>query len=354
MHRTLREEITMKKSFVRTLSIAALCILVIGACSSKSPVEAQDSELWPNIEPFKTGLLKVSDIHEIYYELCGNLEGKPVFVLHGGPGARISPYYRRFFNPDSYLIVLHDQRGCGKSRPLFELRENTTPSLVGDIEKLRNHLELEKIILFGGSWGSTLGLAYAETYPKNVSGMVLRGIFTATKEETDHFFSGGVRPFFPETYEKLKKIIGQEPSALAIYQKVKSKDPAERMKYSKAWTAYEIKLASLSFPDEEIERLINSNELANLVVSLALIESFYMANGCFFEEGQLLRDAEKIKDIPTILINGRYDMICPPINAYRLHKRLNNSKLNIVERAGHSMNERLIEEALVRAMKEFE
>lgn len=340
-------------SIQATLFLVSASFLVLAVCVTKNQATAKDGKLWPEIEPYETGHLKVSDVHEVYYELCGNPKGKPVFVLHGGPGASISPYYRRFFNPDTFLIVLHDQRGCGRSRPKFELRENTSPHLVEDIEKLRNHLNLGKIILFGGSWGSTLGLAYAETYPENVSGLILRGIFTAAQDEIDHFYSGGVRPFFPETYEKLEQAFGNNPTPQIIYEKVKSKDPADRRRYGRAWTTYEAKLAKLHYPEERLQYLLTSEELADFVISLALIENHYMANGCFFEQGQLLRDASKIKDIPTVLINGRYDMICPPFNAHRLHKKLNNSKLVIVERAGHSMDEPYIEQALVRAMIEF-
>lgn len=349
------EEAEMKIFSNKALFFLALtCFLVLAVCVEKNQATVKNQSLWPEIKPFETGHLKVSGIHEIYYELCGNPEGKPVFVLHGGPGARVTPYYRRFFNPDAFLIVLHDQRGCGNSRPIFELRENTTPYLVEDIEKLRGHLKLDKIILFGGSWGSTLGLAYAETYPDNVSAMVLRGIFTAAQDEMDHFYRGGVRPFFPETYEKLEQAFGKNPTPQAIYEKVNSKDPAERRKYGRAWTGYEAKLAMLHYPDEWLHNLLTSEEYADVVVSLALIENHYMANGCFFEPGQLLRDTDKIKNIPTVLVNGRYDMICPPFNGYRLHKRLNNSELIIVEEAGHSMNERDIEQALLRAMRKFE
>lgn len=350
----IQEEYIMRNSFVRRPFVLVICFLFMAVCTHKNQAAAKEETLWPEIEPFKTDHLKVSDIHEIYYELCGNPEGKPVFVLHGGPGARISPYYRRFFNPDVYLIVLHDQRGCGQSRPLFELRENTSQHLVEDIERLRNQLKLDKIILFGGSWGSTLALAYAETYPDHVSAMVLRGIFTAAQDEMDHFYGGGVRFFFPETYGKLEQAFGKNLTPQKIYDKVKSEDPAERRKYGRAWTAYEIKIGNLYFPDEWLNNFLNSKEYADLVVSLALIENHYMANGCFFEQGQLLRDTDKIKDIRTILVNGRYDMICPPFNAYRLHKRLNNSKLIIAEEAGHSMDERNIEQALVRAMRELE
>lgn len=341
-------------SYKTSLFITLACVLVLAVCATKNQATAKNNRLWPEIEPFEAGHLQVSSLHDIYYELCGNPEGKPVFVLHGGPGAQITPYYRRFFNPDAFLIVLHDQRGCGNSRPRFELRENTTPHLVEDIEKLRNHLKLDKIILFGGSWGSTLGLAYAETHPENVSAMVLRGIFTASQDEMDHFYRGGVRPFFPEIYEKLEQVFGQDPTPRSIYDKVKSEDPGERRKYGRAWTAYEAKLAMLHYPDAWLHELLTSDQYADIAVSLALIENHFMANGCFLEEGQLLRDTDKIKNIPTVLVNGRYDMICPPFNAYRLHKRLMNSRLIIAEESGHSMNEKKIEQALLGAIKELE
>jgi proline iminopeptidase len=344
----------VKKFSPKTLFLVFICLAFIASYGEEGQTKKEPNGLWPPLEPNETGYLKVSDLHEIYYELCGNPKGKPVFVLHGGPGGSTSPYYRRFFNPETYLIVLHDQRGAGKSRPAFEIRENTTQHLVEDIEQLRNHLKLEEIILFGGSWGSTLALAYGETYPANVSGMVLRGIFTAAQDEIDHFYRGGVRPFFPETYEKLKQVLGQEPSPEVFLKLVQSIDPAEQQKYSKVWTAYEFKIGGLEIPDEFINNFVNSKENANLVFALALIENYYMANGCFLEEGQLLQNASKIKDIPIVLVNGRYDMICPPINAYRLHKRLSNSKLIIVEAAGHWMGDPPIEKALLKAMREFE
>lgn len=329
-----------------------VCVLGISARVTVSSV--QRTQLWPQIDPFDKGHLQVSDIHEIYYEQCGNPNGKPVFVLHGGPGGNINPYYRRFFNPAVFHIVLHDQRGAGQSRPQFKLKENTTQHLVEDIERLRKHVEAEKVILFGGSWGSTLALAYAEAHPQHVSGMVLRGIFTATKAEIDHFYGGGVRPFFPEVYEKLEKDLGKEISPEVILRKVQSRNKEKRILYAKAWTGYETKLSDLSVSDNEVQGILNDPRFEPLVVSIALIENHYMTNGCFIEEGQLLRDAEKIRDIPVVLINGRYDMICPPINAYRLHGLLPNSRLVIVERAGHSMANPYMQRELVKIMTEFE
>jgi proline iminopeptidase len=331
----------------------ALFLVFVFTCNCERTVPPGETKLWPEIEPYKTDYLRVSDIHEIYYELSGNPEGKPVFVLHGGPGAGSSPNMRRFFNPDKFLIVLHDQRGCGKSKPFGEIRQNTTQDLVEDIERLRNHLKFDEIILFGGSWGATLGLAYAETYPQNVRGMVLRGIFTATREEIDHFYHGGVREFFPETYEKFVSSLpdpNKKPLPEYLLTLIQSGDSSERAKYSRAWAEYELKLSSLEFPDAAMDRIFEEfNPYA-----FALLENYYMANGCFLEEGQLVKGLHKIRDIPLVMVNGRYDMICPPITAYRLHRQLPKSKLIIAKSSGHWMGEKNIEKAMLEAMRDFE
>jgi proline iminopeptidase len=345
-----RRRNAMKKNMHAFFILISLFSLV---CCTKS-VSEERAALWPSIEPYQTDYLQVSDLHKIYYEACGNPEGKPVFVLHGGPGARLSPYYRRFFNPKIFHIVLHDQRGTGLSKPFLELRENTTWDLVEDIEKLRKHMKCEKIILFGGSWGSTLALAYAETYPENVSGIVIRGIFTATQEELDRYYSSGVKVFFPEAYARLEKVFGQPVSPERLLKKIQDEDSEKRYDCSKAWAAYESKIAELNISDGEVAGMVNSKQLSDIVRSLGLLENYYMANGCFFEEGQLLDKTSRIKDIPTVLVNGRYDMICPPITAYRLHQLLPLSRLVIVEEAGHSMSEPGIELALLRAMNSFE
>ncbi len=309
--------------------------------------------LWPAIEPYETDLLKVSDLHEVYYELCGNPKGKPVFVLHGGPGAQSQPFYRRFFDPEKYLIVQSDQRGCGRSRPFAELEGNTTQDLVGDIEKLRRHLGLEKIIIFGGSWGSTLGLAYSETHPQSVSALVLRGIFTSTRAEIEHYYQG-VRSFFPEAFDRFQAEFDAPVSPELVVEKVMGERPNLRARYSQAWTRYELMIAELDVSEAEVNNLLKTPALARLVYSLALFENHYLANGCFLAEGQLLDQADKIAHIPTFLVNGRYDMICPPITAYRLHEKLPGSKLHIIEGAGHSMSEEGITRALLRIMRELE
>lgn len=314
---------------------------------------AEQIALWPEIEPFRSEHLRVSDLHEIYYELCGNPEGVPVFYLHGGPGGSISPYARRFYDPQKYLIVLHDQRGTGKSRPFGEIRENTTWDLVEDIEKLRVHLEVNDILLFGGSWGSTLALAYAETYPEHVAGMVLRGVFTATKEEIDYFYHGGVSAFFPAEYDALLSALpdpDRRPLPEYLYDLIINGNEEEKKRYSDAWARYEIKISGLNVPDPVVENILKEHDF----YSFGLLENYYMSNLCFFEKDQIYREIDRIARIPTVIVNGRYDVICPPRTAYRLHRLLKNSDLVIAEGAGHWMGEDPVEKALLQAFRKFE
>jgi len=334
--------------------IVALMLTILtssAACVANNGVE--EVSLWPEIEPYKTGRLKVSEIHELYYELCGNPEGKTLFVLHGGPGGSCSPYMRRFCDPAKFNMVLHDQRGAGRSKPYADLRENNTQNLVSDIETLREHLGLGKIILFGGSWGTTLALAYAEKYPGNVSGMVLRGVFTATSEEIDYFYHGGVGTFFPDVYEKFVHSLPEpdrRPLPAYLLELIQSEDPAERDLYSLIWATYEARISMLEITDEAVEDIWKSHDPR----SFSLLENYYMANGCFLEEEQLLRDAEKLRGIPLVIVNGRYDAICPPRTAYKLHKKLPGSKLVIVESAGHWMGDPNMERALLQAVEGLE
>jgi len=293
--------------------------------------------------------------------LCGNPKGKPVFIIHGGPGAGSSPYWRRFFNPEKFLIVLHDQRGCGKSKPKAELRENTSQFLVEDIEQLRRELDLEKIILFGGSWGSTLSLAYAETYPENVSGLVLRGIFLGSKEEINNIMFNVIPKFFPESNEALVKAFPENSSFLNVDSRLKllqsllqSEDLLIREKYIKLWSRYESKASGLHIRDELLNEFYKSENNLNHIHSMALLEMHYLINSCFFEEDQLLSEANKIQHIQTTIVNGRYDIICPPYTAYKLHNKLSDSKLILVEKAGHSMDEQPIETELLKAMLDYE
>ena len=335
------------------LIIAFLMFFPLFTGSGVAAEKPGDAVLFPEIEPFESGYLKVSDIHEIYYELCGNPKGKPVFVLHGGPGGGCSARMRRYFNPEKYLIVLHDQRGAGRSKPYAELRQNNTQNLISDIELLRNKFNLEKIIIFGGSWGSTLGLAYAEAHPEHVSALVLRGLWTCTKAELEYWYGGGVSRFFPKEYDNLIKILppgekGTVPERLM--KLLRSDDPQVRRKAAVAWATYEIKVCYLDRSDEGIAEIFTRWD----PYDFALIENYYMVNNCFLRDNQLAQDAHRIKDIPTIIVNGRYDVICPPKVAYEFCKLLPKSKLVIAEASGHGQSEPGNTAALVAAMKELE
>jgi proline iminopeptidase len=337
--------------------IAVLLGLFVLSAALPAQTEPAKDVLFPEIEPYDSGYLKVSDLHEIYYEQVGNPQGIPILYLHGGPGAGCSPMARRFYDPKKFRIILHDQRGAGRSRPFAELRENDTQNLVADIEKLRVHLGLDKFVLLGGSWGSTLALAYAEAHPEHVSGLILRGVYLASKAEMEHFYGsaadGGAAAFFPDIAEKLwsqvPEMLGKtRPQRLLAI--LEGSDEQARKKAARAWVAYETKLAFLNVSDEEVDKDVDAED----PLAFARIENHYMAHDCFLEEGQLLRDAGKLKDIPTIIVNGRYDVICPPKTAYRLHKALPKSKLWIIDAAGHAGSEPGIREALMRAVREFE
>jgi proline iminopeptidase len=323
-------------------------VLVVFCSCSRNDNTSETVSLWPSIEPFQIGFLQVSNVHEIYYEVCGNPEGKPVFVIHGGPGGGCSPDMRRFFNPEKYLIVLHDQRGCGKS---------TTQFLVDDIELLRKKLKLEQIILFGGSWGSTLSLAYAETYPENVSAMVLRGVFLGGDEDINNIMVNVVPKFFPVEYNTLFEALPDDSLFFlpaTWLKKVQSNNQVEREAYTKIISRYEYKASGLHMDDEMLDEYYNSEENYEEYYNLALMEMYYFANNCFLEKDQLLMNAYIIEHVPTTIVNGRYDMVCPPYKAYKLHNKLPDSKLIIVEKSGHLMSEKGIETELLRAMIELE
>ncbi len=310
--------------------------------------------LFPDIEPYASGSLQVSSLHEIYYEQVGNPEGIPILFLHGGPGHGCQPRTRRYYDPKTFRAILHDQRGAGRSRPFGEVRENTTQELVGDIEKLRTHLQIDKFIVLGGSWGSTLALAYAEAHPEHVSGLILRGVFLATQAEIDSSYvdEGYAAAFFPEVTAKFWAQMPEIPGQTRpqrVLSLLESPDEQVRTQAARAWAQYEFTLAYLTANDEELQKDLDAND----PYALSHIENHYMAHGCFLEEGQLLRDAGKLKDIPTILVNGRYDMLCPPKYAWLLHQALPQSQLWIIDQAGHAGSEPGIEEALVRAVQTF-
>ncbi|HET8539937.1 MAG TPA: prolyl aminopeptidase [Anaeromyxobacter sp.] len=324
---------------------------------STPPAAADDDAgLFPAIEPFREGMLKVSDLHTIRWEASGNPKGQPVMVLHGGPGAGASPRTRRLFDPQRWLVVQHDQRGSGKSTPRAELRENTTDALVADIERLREHLAIEKMIVAGGSWGATLALAYAERHPDRVAGLVLRGVFTCTKREIDHFYHGGTEPFFPDAYADLRAVIPRPESRdwpRQLLELTTSADGAVRDRAALAWALYETRMSAVGMTRERAEKDL-AEWGADKVLPFSRIESHYLANGCFVEEGQLLRDLPRLAGIPAVLVQGRYDVICPPLAAWQVHQGMPRSRLVLVEDAGHTGSAPQLRKALQEAIRSFE
>ncbi len=309
--------------------------------------------LYPPIEPYQTGRLAVSDLHEIYYEVSGHPQGKPVVVLHGGPGGGSLPFYRQYFDPDRWQIVMFDQRGCGRSTPHAELRDNTTWDLVADIEKLRSLLEIEQWVIFGGSWGSTLALAYSETHPDRCLGLILRGIFMLRRKELLWFYQEGTSYIFPDAWQAyLEPIPPAERHDLiaAYYRRLTSEDAAVRSQAAKAWSVWEASTSRL-IPDPEIMVRFAREEFAD---AFARIECHYFVNGGFFEpEDQLLQQVDRIRHLPAVIVQGRYDVVCPMISAWELHQAWPESELVIVPDAGHSMSEPGIRSALIEASDRF-
>jgi proline iminopeptidase len=308
---------------------------------------------YPELEPYDSGKLRVSPLHEIYYEQCGNPRGKPVVFLHGGPGGGIEPRHRRFFDPATYRIVLFDQRGCGRSTPFASLVDNTTWHLVADIEALREHLRIERWQVFGGSWGSTLALAYAQKHRERVTEMVLRGIFTFAPDEADWFYLHGTNVLFPDAYDAFERAIPEAERGdlvAAYHRRLTSDDPVVRRAAARAWSIWECRVATLR-PDEG---LVSHCEDAGFTLAFARIECHYFVNHGFFETPtQLLDGMGALAGVPAVLVHGRYDVICPPRNAWRLHRAWPGSVLRLVEDAGHSANEPGITAALVEATDAF-
>ncbi|HEU4776183.1 MAG TPA: prolyl aminopeptidase [Telluria sp.] len=309
---------------------------------------ATPTALFPPIAPTRSGTLDVDEIHTIYWEEVGNPNGVPVVFLHGGPGAGLSPQHRRFFDPDYYRIILFDQRGAGKSTPLGEWRNNTTDLLVADIERLRTDFGIEKWLVFGGSWGSTLALAYGQAHPERCLGFVLRGIFLCTQDEIDWFISG-IRWFYPELYEEFAALIpaAEQGDLLRAYTtRMQSQDPAVYWPAARAWSRFEGRRVFLMpQPDEA------PNDTLDLGVGR--LESHYMANLGFFAEDQLMRNLDRIAHLPALIVQGRYDVICPPLSAWRLHRAWPGSTLKLIPDAGHGALEAGIAAALVGATEEF-
>lgn len=310
-------------------------------------------ELYPEIEPFDSGYLEVSPVHSLYYEQCGNADGKPVVFLHGGPGGGGGTKPRRFFDPRVYRIVLFDQRGCGRSRPHASLEDNTTWHLVDDIERLREHLGIDRWQVFGGSWGSTLALAYAETHPERVTELVLRGIFMLRRQELLWFYQEGCSHVWPDAWEDfLAPIPEVERGDLlsAYHRRLTSTDRAVRVEAAKAWSVWEASASMLRQDPDHIEHF-GEDEFA---LAFARIESHYFVHGGFFDrEGQLLDNVDRIRHIPAVIIQGRYDVVCPMRSAWDLHRRWPEADFRIIPDAGHSAFEPGITDALVRASDRF-
>jgi proline iminopeptidase len=294
--------------------------------------------LYPEIEPYRTGMLDVGDGHSIYWELSGNPKGKPVVFLHGGPGAGCSARHRRLFDPKLWNIMLFDQRGCGRSLPHANLHANTTWHLVADMERLRSEVfNVESWALFGGSWGSTLALAYAETYPQRVSALMVRGIFTLRRMEIDWYYRQGASFFFPDKWEAFQAVLPDEARAdpvLSYHQRLTSDNSAVRLSASRAWSVWEGETSTLI---SEGPALGHAQE--HFALAFARIENHYFVHGGWMEEGQLLRNADRLADIPGTIVQGRYDVVCPPVTAWDLSKRWPKADLHLVDDSGHSFAE---------------
>lgn len=309
--------------------------------------------LYPEVEPYDTGRLQVDDRHALYYEQCGNPHGKPVVMLHGGPGGGCNAKMRRFHDPAKYRIVLFDQRGAGRSTPHADLVDNTTWDLVDDIEKLRALLGIERWQVFGGSWGSTLALAYAQTHPQRVTELVLRGIFMLRRWELAWFYQEGASRMFPEAWEHYLAPIPQAERGdmiAAYHRRLTSSDEATRLQAAKAWSIWE---GATSYLHIDPDYATSHGDPA-FALAFARIENHYFVNGGFFEvEDQLLRDAHRIAEIPGVIVQGRYDVVCPAQSAWELHKAWPKAELIVNPASGHSAFEAEHVDALVRATDRF-
>lgn len=307
---------------------------------------------YPEIKPYQRHQIPVEAPHELYVDESGNPDGIPILFVHGGPGAGCGKFDRRFFDPEVYRIILFDQRGAGRSRPHAELQNNTTQKLVEDMEVIRTTLGIERWALFGGSWGSTLSLVYAQTHPERVLGLILRGIFLCRREDLRWFYQEGASRLFPDFWEDF---IAQIPVAerddlmAAYHRQLTGENQIQQMAAAKAWAGWEGRTATLK-PCQDV---VDSFTEPHRALSLARIEAHYFMNNVFLEENQILRDMHKIAGIPGTIVHGRYDVICPLDNAYALHKAWPGSELHIIREAGHASREPGIVDALIRATDEL-
>ena len=305
--------------------------------------------LYPPIDPFDQRMVDVGDGHKVYVEQCGKRDGIPVVVCHGGPGGGCSPTMRRFFDPNVYRVILFDQRGCGRSTPYASVTDNTTWDLVADMEKIRKLLEIERWVIFGGSWGATLALVYAQTHAIRVRHLVLRGVFLMTRSELDWFYGGGAGQFWPDLWQRFCAMIpeAERGDLIAAYHKrLFSGNRAEEIRYGRAWSAWETALASIE--NTGGASYGGSGEYAR---AFARLENHYFTNGGFLAEGQqILENMDKIASVGGTIVQGRYDMICPPRSAYELSRKWMLSDLRMIGKAGHAMSEPGITAELVRVM----
>jgi len=312
----------------------------------------QQLDFYPEIEPYHEFQLKVSALHTLWVEECGNPNGIPVVFLHGGPGAACEPFQRRFFDSEHYRIILFDQRGCGRSTPHAELNENTTQHLVSDIETLRKYLKIEKWLVFGGSWGSTLALVYAQTHAEYVSGLILRGIFLCRDRDIQWFYQDGASYIYPDLWQEYIKLIDESERSdmvAAFYKRLTCGDAETQLEAARAWSIWEGSTSNL-IPKNSVLKHFADEHIA---LSLARIECHYFTNHSFLDENQILADADKLKDIPGAIVHGRYDVVCPLEQAYLLHKVWPRAELTITPNSGHSATETENVDALIRATQKY-
>lgn len=310
-------------------------------------------ELYPPRQPYNEGKLKVSDLHTIHFEESGNPEGKPIVLLHGGPGGGCPPFYRQYFDPEKWRLVMFDQRGCGQSKPHAELQENTTWDLVNDIEKLREYLNIHQWVVFGGSWGSTLSLAYSQTHPDRCKGLILRGIFMLRQKEIRWFYQEGASYIFPDAWEEYVKPIPineRDDLVTAYYQRLTSPDAQIRLEAARAWSIWEGSTSRL-FPDLDLKQRFGIDAFAE---AFARIECHYFINkGFIAPEDKLLLNIDRIRKIPAVIVQGRYDVVCPMMSAWELHRAWPEAEFIVVADAGHSMSEPGIRTCLMEATDKF-
>ncbi|HEX5339388.1 MAG TPA: prolyl aminopeptidase [Gammaproteobacteria bacterium] len=309
-------------------------------------------DFYPPLEPYATRTLAVEAPHVLYVEECGNPLGLPVVFVHGGPGGGCTAENRRFFDPARYRIILFDQRGCGRSTPHAELEGNTTQALVADMEQLRKTLGIERWLVFGGSWGSTLALVYAETHPERVLALVLRGIFLVTPEELRWFYQDGIQHLFPDHFQDFVAPIPESERAdlmRAYHRRLTGEDMALRRRAAEAWSLFEARCSTL-LPSAAVVDHFSEPDVA---MAIARIECHYFVNDCFLAPDQIIRDAARIRQIPGVIVQGRYDVVCPSFSAWRLHQAWPEAEFHMIADAGHASNEPGIRSALVDATDAF-